>query len=90
MGLTVTLRGRPELHLRGFGGGVSGTSDRDPPHALSELSSAPWHVHTVKVGRKTPAPTEPPGPVIYYGAAAPLSDVIVSISRAELLVILKS
>ena len=89
MGLTVTLRGRPELHFRGFEG-VSGTSDCDPLHALSELSSAPWHVHTVKVGRKTPAPTEPPGPVIYYGAAAPLSDVIVSISRAELLVILKS
>ena len=88
MGLTVTLRGRPELHLRGFGGGVSGTSDRDPPHALSELSSAPWHVHTVEVGLETSVPSEPSGSVVCYDAAIPLSDVIVSISRAELLVIL--
>ena len=89
MGLTVTLRGRPELHLRGFEG-VSGTPHRDPLHALSELSSAPWHVHNVEVGRKTPVPTKTPGPVVYYGAAAPLPDVIVSISSAELLVILNS
>ena len=87
MGLTVTLRGRPELHLRGFEG-VSGTPHRDPLHALSELSSAPWHVHTVEVGLETSVPSEPSGSVVCYDAAIPLSDVIVSISRAELLVIL--
>ena len=82
----ISTRG-PELHLGGFKG-VSGSSELDPLYALSEGCSAAWRINAVEVGREAPSLSEPPSAVIENGAALGSSQIIVNVSRAELLVFL--